>query len=449
MKIRKIKWNNHPILGDLTLDFINSQTGKPYSTILLAGENGTGKSTILEAVSIFLNLGPYENFDYIEYEVDDNIYKTANTTDGTTHLPFFDIIESNGNIVKIRHDRHNNSSLLDKEIRDLRHYGCVYSRARSDYKTQKITSTTVSALDKEKYDSDVKDDFTSLKQLIVDVVNQDNAAYTEENKTRGSNPKSWDEFYLTSKLFRFKNSFDNFFDKIKYEKTDDIDGEKTILFSKNGKLISVDKLSTGEKQIVFRGIFLLRNTNILDGAIVLIDEPELSMHPKWERKILDYYKKLFSMSGQQNAQLIFATHSDHVLKEALADKVDSIVITLEDNNGVIIPRNIDAPSVLPSITTAETTYLAFDVLSNDYHIELYGWLQDKENKRSVKSCDNFIKSHPSYDPSKHAKRSVFGPTTYHTLSTYIRNSIHHPDSGNIFTETELRASIELLVELCK
>ncbi|MBM1185308.1 AAA family ATPase [Pseudomonas lundensis] len=449
MKLRKIKWNKHPILGDLALDFINHKTGEPYSTILLAGENGTGKSTILEAISSFLNLGPYESFDYIEYAIGDNIYKTAEPTDGTTHKPFFDIVDQGGNIQRIRHDRNNNPGLITSETNDLRHYGCVYSKARSDYKTQKITSTTTSELDKNKHDIDVTEDFTSLKQLIVDVVNQDNAGYSEVNKALGSNPRSWDEFYQTSKLFRFKSAFDSFFEKMKYEKVDDMDGEKTILFSKNGKLIPVDDLSTGEKQIVFRGIFLLKNTNILDGAAIMIDEPELSMHPKWERKILGYYKSLFSLSGQQKAQLIFATHSDHVLKEALIDKVNSIVVTLEETNGVIACRNIDAPSVLPSITTAETTYLAFDVVSNDYHIELYGWLQDKESVGAVKACDDFIKMHPSYDSLRHGKPSSHGKTTYETLSTYIRNSIHHPDSGNTFTESELRASIELLTEICK
>lgn len=449
MKLRKVKWKKHPILGDLSLDFVNHDTGEPYSSILLAGENGTGKSTILEAISSFLNAGPYEHFDYIEYVADDKIYKTQNTADGHPHKPFFDIMDEEGGIQQIRHDRNNNPDLLDTETKDPRHYGCIYSKARSDYKTQKIRSTTVSELDKKKHDIDAEEDFTSLKQLIVDVVNQDNASYSEDNRALGDKPKSWDDFYPTSKLFRFKNAFDNFFDKMKYEKVADIDGEKTILFSKSGKLIPVDSLSTGEKQVVFRGIFLLRNSNILDGATIMIDEPELSMHPKWERKILNYYKGLFSLSGQQKAQLIFATHSDHVLKEALTDKVDSIVITLEEKQNVISCRNIDAPSILPSITTAETTFLAFDVPSNDYHIELYGWLQDKESLHTIKACDKFIKNHQLYDASIHAKQSSHNTTTYETLSTYIRNAIHHPDSGNTFTESELRTSIKLLTEICR
>lgn len=53
MKIRKVKWANHPILGNLELNFINPTTNKSYSTIVLAGENGTGKTTILETLNTF------------------------------------------------------------------------------------------------------------------------------------------------------------------------------------------------------------------------------------------------------------------------------------------------------------------------------------------------------------------------------------------------------------
>ena len=54
--ITKVKWNNHEILGNLELNFTKDD-GSPYSTIVLAGENGTGKTTILETLSTFLNLG--------------------------------------------------------------------------------------------------------------------------------------------------------------------------------------------------------------------------------------------------------------------------------------------------------------------------------------------------------------------------------------------------------
>lgn len=348
MKIRQVKWKDHPVLGNLFLDFVDTASGQPFGTIIFAGENGTGKSTVLEDLSAFLNLGSIEKFEYIEYTVDGNIYKAIPTSDGTTHPNFFDIINPDGTTQKIRSDKHNNPHLTRENRLDLRHYGCVFSKARSDYKTQKITTTSVSALDAEKYDTDINDDFTSLKQLIVDVVNQDNADYMETNKQLGSAPKSWPDYYPTSKIYRFKNSFDTFFEGLTYEKVHDEAGEKTIKFTKNGISIPIDKLSTGEKQIVFRGIFLLKNSGVLENAAVMIDEPELSMHPKWQEKILQYYKGLFtSVGGVQKAQLFFATHSDHVLKNALADQTANLVIVLERDGGNINTRKIDSPSVLP------------------------------------------------------------------------------------------------------
>lgn len=37
MKIRKVKWNNSPILGNLEFDFTDPDTGKTCSTIIIAG----------------------------------------------------------------------------------------------------------------------------------------------------------------------------------------------------------------------------------------------------------------------------------------------------------------------------------------------------------------------------------------------------------------------------
>ena len=130
--------------------------------------------------------------------------------------------------------------------------------------------------------------------------------------------------------------------------------EKEILFKKNNKSISIDKLSTGEKQIVFRGIYLLKNNKKLNGSAIMVDEPELSMHPKWQKNILKYYKDLFTEANTQKTQLFIATHSEHVLIDALKDKTKNLVIALNDINGVIHAKRIDAPSVLPSITSAES-----------------------------------------------------------------------------------------------
>ena len=183
----------------------------------------------------------------------------------------------------------------------------------------------------------------------------------------------------------------------------------------------------------------------MSGGIALVDEPELSMHPKWQQKVLQYYRNLFNKDGSQDAQMILATHSEYVLRSALEDRDNVLIITLSNDHGTIHSKNITAPAILPTITSAETNYLAFGILSVDYHIELYGYLQNKTGNFTVKSCD---------DSALHAKASSFtsqrGQTTnYQTLPTYIRNLIDHPDPNRNYTQEELKRSTELLIELCR
>lgn len=454
MKIKKVKWNNHPTLGDLELDFSNA-VGQPYENILFAGENGTGKTSILESISTFLNFGSFEYFEYIEYIVNGELL-IAKPLENKDYIKagYYLLEDSIAGESKEIFTHKNDLRPIDANPKDIRHCGCVFSKSRSDFKTESIKSTTAKELDLEKYNKDDEDNFTSLKQLIVDIQSQDTGDYyktNEEKAERGDAPMSTPEFYPTSKIYRFKESFNNFFERLKYDGIENENGEIKILFKKNSALVAIDSLSTGEKQIVFRGAYLLKNAKKLDGAAIMIDEPELSMHPKWQEKIIQYYKDLFSESdGTQKAQLLFATHSEHVLKEALSNKNQNLVIVLTDNAGTIESKRIDAPSVLPSITNAETNYLAFDLVSNDYHIELYGWLQQKKSKHTVKACDRYIIVQPQYNQTKHAKASSnpYG-TIYNSLTTYIRNTIDHPDPSRSFTETELRTSIELLIDLVR
>lgn len=66
--ITNIQWNNDHILGDLNLSFTKDD-GSPYRTIVLAGENGTGKTRILQTIATFLNLGTISPFKSITYDV--------------------------------------------------------------------------------------------------------------------------------------------------------------------------------------------------------------------------------------------------------------------------------------------------------------------------------------------------------------------------------------------
>lgn len=260
------------------------------------------------------------------------------------------------------------------------------------------------------------------------------------------------------RINRFKNAFNGFFkNAISFEGVDEFNStEKRIVFRKNNIDISIDSLSTGEKQIVFRGSYLLKNQKILNEGTILIDEPELSLHPLWQEKILDYYRNLFKADNKQNVQVIVATHSEYVIKSALEDKENVLVIALKNNNGKIESHPVITPTVLPTITLAETNYNTFNIVSTDYHIQLYGYLQTLTGEDTITKCDkyieNYINIHHNIDKAIHFKQSSYtdkkgNVINYNTLSTYIRNAIDHPDNGNQFKDEELKASIELLIEI--
>ena len=94
--ITRLKWNNHEILGNLELNFTKND-GTPYSTIILAGENGTGKTTILETLSTFLNLDSIEPFEFIEYRIANELYKIVPLSEENKQFGFHKrICETNG-----------------------------------------------------------------------------------------------------------------------------------------------------------------------------------------------------------------------------------------------------------------------------------------------------------------------------------------------------------------
>ncbi|MEN5206769.1 ATP-binding protein [Stenotrophomonas terrae] len=437
------------MLGDLALDFLLSD-GTVCKTIVLAGENGTGKSTILSSISSFLAGRSFLNFEFIEYEVEGVVYKVipdpkadaAYRPEGSSVC-----VELDGKaILTLSADTPGPLIGAALDPLDLRRFGSAYSKAKVDFRAGAITSTTSIELDSPVNPIEDGEDFTVLKQLLVNTSSRDAADYARENQTREGSPIAWPDFYATSRMYRFSAAFNGFFDALKFEGVRESAGEKVIQFKKNGKEIGIDSLSTGEKQVVFRGAYLLRNLGAIKDGAIFVDEPELSMHPKWQRKILGYYEGLFTIAGEQSAQLFFATHSDHVVREAFLG-TETIVITLEREAGVLLAKNHEDASSVLELTSAQINYKAFDLPSVDFHIELYGKLQLKASSSSIKGCDSFIAGHASYDAARHGKPSSHGSTTYETLPTYVRNAIHHPDGGNVYSEPELRVSIELMVQM--
>ena len=115
------------------------------------------------------------------------------------------------------------------------------------------------------------------------------------------------------------------------------DDYETVIVTRkdNNQQISLSKIGSGYEMIfsLLYSYYLSKQNG--KNMIILIDEPELSMHPKWQQKVLQYYRNLFNKNGSQNVQMLIATHSEYVLRSALEDRDNVLIVVLSDDNGTI------------------------------------------------------------------------------------------------------------------
>lgn len=99
-----------------------------------------------------------------------------------------------------------------------------------------------------------------------------------------------------------------FFKKFEYEiELECIEPNNNIYqfyLKKDDLKIEIDTISSGEREIInfIFGLFLEK----LNGGIVIIDEPELHLHPSWQKKLIQILK---TETNGNNIQIMFVTHS--------------------------------------------------------------------------------------------------------------------------------------------
>lgn len=110
----------------------------------------------------------------------------------------------------------------------------------------------------------------------------------------------FDELY--QKMSLYKRVVTN---KVLSEKTVDFSEEGLTVKNVKGRVLSdLHKLSSGEQNLLILYYNLIFKSN--GKTILLIDEPENSLHVAWQSKMLDDY---ISMSKATGCQIVLATHS--------------------------------------------------------------------------------------------------------------------------------------------
>ena len=403
MRIKKIELENHPILGNLNLDFTNGN-GECVDTIILAGENGTGKTSVLDLLFDFSNFNIKNEkrdekriFELVFSEQELNILKQNQNhqhifkegfTDGVFKFLFDYNVIGNWNQIKVEFSNKNGdiqtttgNVFLEQDIKAL--FRAIYSDVEINYTPKEIRSVTAKDVDENRPNSYKSGNnlATEITQLLIDIQTLDSQEFSQWGKLNLGKPV--DESKIDTRIKRFTKAFDLIFPNKKFIGIENRNGNKEVLFQENNKIMNISQLSSGEKQIVFRGGFLLKDKESSKGSIVLIDEPEISMHPTWQIEILDFYKTLFVNSGQVlSSQLFVATHSPFIIHNPNRTNDKVIILTKKEDGNITTLTSPEFYSWTKSRIVKEAFRIDYDLANTKGKLFLEGETDEKYFKKT-------------------------------------------------------------------
>lgn len=138
-----------------------------------------------------------------------------------------------------------------------------------------------------------------------------------------------------------------------------IRGIRVFLEREDGESIEMQHASSGQLALISSLLFVI--TNAGRDPIVIIDEPENSLHPNWQREYVD---KLLTALSYRNATVIMATHAPLVVTGAIASN-RGIVAVFKTSNGKAERLPIDTDGSPASIE--EILWQAFEVVTPANH----------------------------------------------------------------------------------
>jgi hypothetical protein len=210
---------------------------------------------------------------------------------------------------------------------------------------------------------------------------------------------------------------------------------KNVSISGDGD-IPINKRGSGTKRLVLLSFFRAEaERRHIDtggsGVIYAIEEPETSQHTENQKMLINAF---LSLALSPNTQIIITTHSANIVRELNFSNLR--LISTEGDAKII---SVVSPGHLPYPSLNEVNFLAFSDVSEEYHNELYGFIEAEgllNTYREGKPVSTYIK----------LQRNGSERTEQIIKTEYIRHQIHHPENtlNPRFTSPELRESITLM-----
>lgn len=301
---------------------------------ILSGINGSGKSTLLDCIA-----SPFFDKDYSKF-----LHKRLKELKiYTTDKDFFHFEGFKQSIKKLKELSKKNKS--DKIYNDL-----IIDVLKKVKIEENNTGQKVDSID---FIFSVENELKKLKGNVqIDVISTfDNAIHFEEETFDENVQTELDrELYLLQRkyldlqldLAKFfqntlinKQSFEPALFEEKYrtinlfkmyvnellepsgKELDNSNNQISFTSTRTSTRIDLYQLSSGEKQLLLILLTFLMQKNM--PSIVFMDEPEISLHFDWQKRLIKMLREL-----NPNAQIIIATHSPAMVMDGWLDKVTNI-----------------------------------------------------------------------------------------------------------------------------
>lgn len=279
MKIRKLHIRDCKIFQNTDLDFTHNDETQNF--IVIAGINGSGKTTLLKDVI-------YRTFQQI---LQASVFG---------YPPVFGD-DADDVLIEVEYKRKNAVRIFQISPDSLK---TDFPEDRS-FLYPKLRNVIF-------YEAGIPDTKTAKESIIRFV---DSLIYEKDKK-------SSEAYSATQEILN--SLFQDFDLQIEFK---GLDGHRDVLFRNSAaEKIKIENLSGGEQEIITKA-FSLYLADIRD-SIILIDEPESSLHPNWQNRIAPVYQKF---ADKNNNQVILATHSPHIVS---AVPKEQIRILAKDGNTI-------------------------------------------------------------------------------------------------------------------
>ena len=198
--------------------------------------------------------------------------------------------------------------------------------------------------------------------------------------------------------------------------------------------IPLNKRGSGIRRLVLISFFRAEAEKSAPpaGVIYAMEEPETSQHSDKRIKLVETLKKLALRPG---VQVLLTTHSGTVVKQ-----LDPTCLRLIYNENCRKTVSGIRDRVLPYASLNEVNYVAFGEVSEEYHNELYGWIETEGLLQEFAGGREKV-------PYVFVRRGKDGVVQEKEVSlirtTKIRHQIHHPENerNEHFTPEALAWSI--------